>query len=240
MKKRLLPLLLLLTILCLPASAELSWPSSLNPAQERLQTYISQVNDILISQGARPLNQLFELYSGFALLAVTTDENAEIPEDVELSVTMDDVSPELLTLRVSNPDTFVPLAAACIQAAAPSLTWAEAKKDPEDYARRVNKSPEDSFSADVLTLRGLSLRAYYAYAPNEYHDGVNWMTMTLVFPLESEDASGGYVSYTPPPAFIPGSDDSKEYDGYVVGDDYVHFEVIVTETPNPEDGLLGS
>ena len=117
--RRLIPALLLSLALALPAAAELSWPDGLTAAQEKLKTYMEQVNETLVQQGASPFNRLFELYSGFASLAVTSADDAEIPENVELTVTMDESTLCVLTLRVSDTGTFVSLAGACIQAACP-------------------------------------------------------------------------------------------------------------------------
>ena len=92
----------------------------------------------------------------------------------------------------------------------------------------------------MLELKGTTARTYYAYAPNQYHDGVSWLTLTLIFPLEGYEDAGVYVTYTPAPATGPGSDDSDEYEGYVVDDGYTHFEVFTTETPSPDDGFIGN
>ena len=48
---------------------------------------------------------------------------------------------------------------------------------------------------DMDWLQGDSLRIYYAYRPNEYHDNANWLQAVLVFPRGAE--------LTPAPTFEP-------------------------------------
>lgn len=238
MRRKWLSWLLVLALVFSTGCAELSWPTSLTPAQARLQSFVEDVNERLVFQGEKPINRLFELYSGFATLAVTSHDDADVPEDVELSVTMDEETLCVLTLRCSDMTRFVPLAAACIAAVCPSMTWKEASAEPQRYADRIGKAPQDSFADVISTLKGTSVQTYYAYAPNQFSDGVDWTTMTLIFPLEGYEDRGVYVTLTPAPNIGPGSDDNIEYEGYAINDGLMHFEIITTETPSPEDGII--
>ena len=76
---------------------------------------------------------------------------------------------------------------------------------------------------------------YYAYYPNQYSDGVDWIQMTIIFPLsgywdgigigKGETATKGPDTYS-------GAD--QGYEGYFSRDDYSHYEYFTTPTPEPD------
>ena len=226
----------MLMMLCAcSAQADLTWPEKMTPGQQLLRTYIEQVNVNLLSLGAEPVNRLFECYSGFASLGVTTSPDSDVPENMELVVNMSDYGLQKLTLRVASLDQFANLAASCIQAAsAGQIELKDAMNDPQAYAVRVAKEPANSFADDVLEQQGDAVRSYFSYAPNEFSDGRDWLTMTLIFPWSSDYSSGVVVTPTPAPQI----DYGNEYEGSRFEDDYTHLEVFATESPSPDDGII--
>lgn len=222
-------LLLALMLLTAPASAEIAWPQATTAAQVALQAYVARVNENLLSLGQAEVNSLFEYYPFNATLGVTSG-GGELPEGVELSFTLYGDTLNTLVLRVSDADRFSALAASCIQAASPSTTtMEEALDDPSRYARKAKTEPDNSFEDEVLELNGTSPRTYYAYYPNRYHDGVNWLQMTLIFPLAGYQEAG--VATTPTP---PSGGSEAEHEGYFASDDLNHLEVFTTATPEPD------
>ena len=83
-------------------------------------------------------------------------------------------------------------------------------------------------------MNGTIPRVYYAYKPNEYHDGANWLQMTLIFPLEGAwDGEGLIVGTEEDREYVP-EDADPDYEGYMSSDDYTHLEVFETATPEPD------
>ena len=75
---------------------------------------------------------------------------------------------------------------------------------------------------------------YYAYFPNQYSDEVNWLQMTLIFPLAGEwDGEGLILGTAADQEYIP-EDADPDYEGYLRDDDYTHYEVFSTATPEPD------
>ena len=227
-----------------PALAELNWPKPSSSGQEAAQAYIERVNTQLTIQKARKINSLFECYPSFANLGITESDNAETPEQTELILTMASGSLDKLELHTADLEAFPVLAAACIQAAAgDSLTMQEALKDPAAYLKRVKADSTDSFADNVMEEKGDTLRAYYAYAPNPYHDGVPWITLTLIFPRESGTAT---LSVTPVPDTqevtrrISNDDGDPDWVGYYqpLGEE-PHLEIFTTPTPEPDSAVYG-
>ena len=232
---RFLCLLVAAVLLAASALADIAWPEAATPAQAALQTYISRVNENLAALGQPAVNSLFELYASSATLGVTASEGAEIPEGVELTFTLYADTLNTLVLRVNNAEQFPALAASCIQAASPSVTTLEdALTDPALHASRVKANPGNSYEDEVVALNGPSPRTYYAYYPNQYRDGVNWLQMTLVFPLAGYEEAG--VAATPAPA---SGTSGEEYEGYFASDDMTHLEIFTTPTPEPESPAGG-
>ena len=155
-----------------------------------------------------------------ASLGVTTQDGAEVPEEVEITVTMDTDSMTKLVLRCLDPDQFSVLAAACIHAAAPSASdYAAELQAADKYASRVKAAPDNSFEDTVNELQGDSVRTYYAYYPNQYQDGNSWLQLTLIFARSGSSDTGVYVTPVPDPAATA----SDEYEGITTKDDYSHF-----------------
>ena len=228
---RLLCLTMILTLLCAAAPAELAWPAG----QEKLESYIALVNETLVSRGERAFNSLITCTQSVATLAITAEDNAEVPEDVELDVTMEGGRPVKLVLRVSNPSRFALLAGACIQAVSPDVTTLEdAMKDPGVYASKAASSPQNSFEDTVSELAGETPRTYYAYYPNQYHDGVSWLQLTLIFPMEGSEETGVAPTETPHVAVA-----TDEHEGYLPVDGGTHLEVFTTATPEPDSPAGG-
>lgn len=229
-------ILALLCALLLPAAAlgDILWPTPPAEGQAELQAYIDQVNQNQAQQNHQTINSLFECYPTFASLGITAQDMSEIPESVEMVFTLDTGHLDTLTLRVSDPSCFAALAASCIQAASPETSLEEALADPAYHANRATNSPTNSFEDTVELINGLAPRVYYAYYPNQYKDGVNWLQMILIFPLP--EAEGSSLSATP----VPDKEQSwidAEYDTAYEGYDYdggTHLEIFTTATPEPD------
>jgi hypothetical protein len=114
-------------------------------------------------------------------------------------------------------------------------TLADALKVPTERMQRAAKAPGNSFEDQVESLNGTVPYIYYAYYPDQYHDGVNWLQMTIVFPMEGYWDGYGILSGTEetrgPDTY---SDHSADYEGYDSDDDFVHYEVFLTATPEPD------
>lgn len=229
-------ILALLCALLLPAVAlgEIAWPSEMDAGQAELKAYIDQVNVNQAQQNHPAVNSLFECYPSFATLGITAQDMAEIPEGVEMTFALEAGHLDSLTLRVSDPSRFAALAASCIQAASPETTLEDALADPAYHANKATNSPTDSFEDQLELANGLTPRVYYAYFPNQYKDGVDWLQMTLVFPMPG--AEGSSLSATPVPGSAHTWSDSEydtDYDGYDF-DGGTHLELFATATPEPD------
>lgn len=234
-------ILALLYALLLPAAAlaDIVWPTPPGEGQAALQAFIDSVNQNQTQQGYQPVNSLFECYPTFASLGITAQDMAEIPEDVEMTFTLENGHLDTLTMRASDPRSFAALAASCIQAASPESTLEDALADPTYHANRAAANPTNSFEDTVELANGLAPRVYYAYYPNQYRDGVNWLQMTLVFPLP--EAAGSSLSATPTPEDGQTWSD-EEYDSDYSGYDYdggTHLEVFTTAMPEPDSPAGG-
>lgn len=233
MTKRLLALLCAL-LLPIAALADIVWPTPPGEGQAELQAFIDSVNQNQTQQNQQTVNSLFECYPTFASLGITAQDMAEIPEGVEMTFTLEDGHLDTLTLRASDPGSFASLAASCIQAASPETSLEDALADPTYHANRAAATPNNSFEDTVELANGLTPRVYYAYYPNQYKDGVNWLQMTLVFPMPG--AEGSSLSATPTPDAGQTWHD-EEYDSDYSGYDYdggTHLEIFTTATPEPD------
>ena len=246
MVKRLVALLAAAALL-LPGTgtASIIWTEK-TPGQKMLKEYITNVNTFLVERGELEINTRFEMYDQLAVLGITSAPNAETPEGVEITVRLTYDSINSVQLRVDETERFPVIAAAFLQALYPeTMTAGEAIRTPEERAKKALANPENSFEDEVEELNGTSPRTYYAYYPDQYHDGVNWMQMTIIFPLAGYWEGTGIIDGETPtkgPDTYSGND--VEYDGYFSKDDYQHYEVFVTATPEPdspagelEDGL---
>lgn len=228
--------LILTVVLALSAGAgaEPQWKQD-TEGQRMLQDFVIRANDALLAFGEQEVNSLFEEYSGFAVFGITDQQDAEVPEGVELTCLMGADTLYSLEVRVSNTDRFPGIAAAFLMATDSALTMEAALKEPQNRAQKAKQNPENSFEEKVDDLNGTYTRVYYGYFPDQYHDGINWLQMTVIFPqkaywegagLETED-SGERLPSLP-------DDADPEYEGYFSDDDYSHYEVFSTATPEPD------
>ena len=85
-------------------------------------------------------------------------------------------------------------------------------------------------------LNGTDFREFYAYYPNQYRDGVNWMQLLIIFPLNGywNEETGIVDNEAGPKTQDRDSDQDAEYDGYYSTDDYEHLRIFTTPTPEPD------
>ena len=226
---------ILLMLVSAGAAADLNWKTE-TPAQQLLKDYIGNVNRFLADQGEQEINSLFEMYARFAEMGITEKPEAEQAEDVQIHVELYYDTLNRLELRMNDLERFPRIAAAFLWALAPeSTSVSDALRIPADRADQALKQPAVSFQDEVEELNGTRSRVYYAYSPNKYRDGVNWMEMTIVFPLGGYGLDSGFVTEaTETKGPDTWSDHDEEYEGYFSQDDYTHLEVFTTATPEPD------
>ena len=85
-------------------------------------------------------------------------------------------------------------------------------------------------------LNGEKPQSFYAYYPNQYHNGENWLQLMIIFPLDGywNEESGVINDEAQPKTPDRDSDQDKEYDGYYATDDYEHLRIFTTATPEPD------
>ena len=227
--------ILCLVMLISCAMADMQWKQD-TPAQQILKQYIEAANTSLAEQGGQPINRLFEMYDSFAVMGITAEADAETPEGVEITVRLFYDSMDMLQLRVSDTELFPVIARALIQALYGDNPAAEKMMEiPGERAEAAKQEPSKSYEEPVEEMNGTMPHIYYAYYPDQYRDGVNWMQMTIVFPLAGTwDGESAIVGQTEEKSNDPDSDASEDYEGYYSKDDYSHFEVFTTETPEPD------
>ncbi len=236
--KKLAALALALILACSCTLAELTWPEEVNPAQAALRAYVETLNDTLTVWNQPTINSIFEYYPAFVSMGVTALDNAEVAEGVELSFSLEVDRIWTLQLRMNDPERFANMAGACIQATSPkSISTEDARKDPVAYVDRVQAAPLSPFEDEIVLTPTSALRTFYAYYPNQYHDGVNWLQLTIVFPLPgTQDPS---VAVTPLPEFAPqeGEDEyGNETNAYLDG--YGQYDIFVTASPEPDSAAM--
>ena len=159
-----------------------------------------------------------------------------MPEQVEITARLFENTLNSLEVRVSDFSRFPRIAASFIRALEPeTMSMKEALEVPTQRMQKAAKAPGNSFEDQVETLNGTQPYIYYAYYPSQYHDGVNWLQMTIVFPLEGYWDGNGILSgseVTRAPDTY--SDHSSDYEGYDSDDDYVHYEIFMSPTPEPD------
>ena len=241
--KKAAALLLCILMLTSAALAEIAWPAALTSGQAALRHYVESVNLVLTQAGGGAIDMQYELYSTFASMGM---DGAEVPDLVEMYYLLGDEGLHSLTLRICDADRFELVAAACLHAASPAalpLTEAQAltaryadvmRKDAAAALSKPEEAMTHSFEEDVNDLQGSQPRAYFAYYPNQYGEGKSWLQMTLIFARPG--STGGEVSVadaTPPP-----QSSDEEYEGYFAQDNYNHFEVFATPTPEPDSAAM--
>ena len=242
MVKRIGVLLLALILIAGNSSADLKLQED-TPGQKSLKTYIYNVNEFLAENGEFEINQIFEQYHLITEMGITTMPDSEMPEGVTVTVYLYYGSINYLVLRVNDASRFPKIAAAFRRALSPkTMTQEESLKTPAERARKAISNPTDSFEDKVEEemLNGESPREFYAYLPNQYHDGVNWMQLIIIFPMEGlwNEETGIISSVHTETAPYRESDQSTEYDGYYSSDDYSHLETFTTPTPEPDSAAM--
>ena len=244
MVKRICALLVLFLITAGSSIADLKLRDN-TPAQKMLTTYIANVNSFLAENGELELNRIFDEQNTVVELGITTSDE-DFEPDVVVDIWMRYDSLHYLVLRVNNTDRFPPIAGAFLQALNPkTMTQQEALKIPAERAKKAAKAPSDSFSDhefDIYAdkeqeiLNGEKPQSYYAYYPDQYHNGENWLQLMIIFPLEGYwNVESGVISDEAEPKVQDrDADQDKEYDGYYATDDYEHLRVFVTATPEPD------
>ena len=236
MVKRLLALLAAALLLPGTGMASIAWREK-TPAQKLLKTYIDNVNIFLVEQGEQEINTCFEMYDQLAVLGITSAPNAETPEGMEITAKLYYDSINSIEIRVDEIERFPVIAGAFIRALYPESMSAEAAmKAPADRAKLALENPENSFVDEVEELNGTVPRTYYAYLPDQYHDGVNWIQLTIIFPLAGYWEPNGTIIAGATPTKAPDvtSDHDPEYEGYYSQDPYLHYEFFTTPTPEPD------
>ena len=225
-----------ITLAIVFCSAEQVWKTD-TPGQKILKAYIESTNQYLKDSGEKPINRVFEIYPAFAALGITETADAEAPEGVEITAELLDERINRLQLRVSDdPDRFSIIAACLIRALyGNNISAEDAMKVPAELAAKAKTAPNNSYEEPVEELSGRIPRMYYAYYPDQYHDGMNWLQMTIIFPMEASWAGSDMIIGTPEERGIdPESGVSEDYEGYFSEDDYTHYEVFMTATPEPD------
>lgn len=235
MVKRIAAALTVLILIPAAALAGLVWRED-TPAMSMLKTYTENVNRLLTETGEQPVNSIFANFPTETVMGITAEDNAEIPEDVEITVAMSYDNLLTLQLRVSNASRFPRIAAAMIRALyGDGMSAEEALAIPQARAERALNEPQTSFTEEVDDLQGTVPRVYYAYEPNRYHDGVNWLQMTLIFPMVGAwDGNGLVIGTEEEGKHRQDEDADPDYEGYYSQDDYQHLEFFVTPTPEPD------
>ena len=244
MVRRTCALFLILTLLAGNSFADLKLNNT-TPAQKMLATYIANVNSYLAENGEMELNRIFDEQNTVVELGITvSDEDFE--PDVVVDIYMRYDSLHYLVLRVNSTERFPAISAAFLHALNPNtMTREEALKKPTERARRAASNPADSFADhefDIYAekeqeiLNGEKPQTFYAYYPNQYHNGENWLQLMIIFPLQGywDEETGVLNDEDQPKVQDRDSDQDVEYDGYYATDDYEHLRVYTTATPEPD------
>lgn len=233
--RRLLLGLVCLTLVIGRAAGEIRWNRD-TAGQEMMVAYMENVNRFLLEEGEQPVNSLFEMYRSFAVMGITMMDNAEVPEGVEITFQLYADCINSVQVRVTDSGRFPRIAAAFLRALYPETSTAEeAFSRPIEIARKAVTDPGNSYVETVEELNGTVPRVYYAYYPDEYHDGVPWLQMTIAFPMAGYWDGTGVIN-TPVETKAPDtwSGNDADYEGYFSQDDYRHLEIFSTPTPEPD------
>ncbi len=232
-----LGILLFLPVL---ATAELQWRET-TPAMTILKQYTENISRLLTENGEQPVNSLFANFEAETVMGITAEDDAEIPEEVEITVRLYYDSLNSLELRVSRLDRFPVIAASILKALyGEQLSWADALRIPAARTGKAKENPGDSFEEPVDEMNGTIPRVYYKYEPDPYHNGVSWMQMTIIFPINGVWDGNGLILGTQDDGTYqdPKDEGDPDYEGYFSRDDYVHFETFVTPTPEPDSAAM--
>lgn len=226
--------LLVMATLCLTqlvGLGELAFPALITPGQEALKAYVEQVNEDLTASGQMPINAVLEFFPLQSTMAIIEGQSMDVPDGVELSFTLYQDTINTLVLRCSRIRQFDVIAGALLHALAPAdTTLEEVSAIPNAKMQLALSRPTDSFEDKVIETNGDRPRAYYAYFPDQYKDSVNWLQLTIVFPLA--EYAGTSVGSTAAP-YVTEVPEGAVYDQY---DNLTHLEVFITPTPEPDTG----
>ena len=248
MVKRICTLLLILVMIAGCGIADGLDLMESTPAQKMLKNYMSQVNDFLIKNGDLEINKIFDQTEKCVELGVVSNpDDTEVfePEGVAVTVYLNYDGIYYLLLRVSDVSRFPRVAGAFIRALNPNtITNEQAMATPAERAQKVVSNPSDSFvdyefdkyaDRETEILNGEKPQITYAYYPNQYHDGKNWLQMMIIFPMpEYWDQGDGVirkVETTDPP-----SDESEGV--YYPDNRLVVMETYATPTPEPDSAAM--
>ena len=244
MVKRICALLAALILLTGSCLADLKLQNT-TPAQKILGSYIANVNSFLTENGEAEINRIFDEQNDVVELGIT-DSDEDYEPDVVADIYLRYDSLHYLVLRVNSTDRFPAVAGAFLRALNPkTMTQEESLKKPRERARKAAANPADSFADhefDIYAekeqeiLNGEKPRTYYAYYPNQYHNGENWLQLMIIFPLEADwDEETGILNDEDQPKVRDrDSDQDAQYDGYYAADDYEHLRIYTTATPEPD------
>lgn len=252
MVKRILALLLALVLAAGSGLAELKLRDT-TPAQKMLVTYMANVNRFLLMNGEQEINKIFDQQNSLVEMGITMTDDAFIPEHVTVTVHLRYEKLYYMVLRVDDVTRFPQIAGAFLQALNPeTMTQEESLKTPAERAQKAAKNPSTSFEdyeydryedMESQILNGVRPQTYYAYYPDQYHDGVNWIQLMIIFPLPDYwDAEQGVITETgeeAPEQYF--DDDGDEMaDWYFPEDAYTHIETFATATPEPDSAAAES
>ena len=226
-----------LILLPVIALADLTWREE-SPAMTILKNYILTVNEVLTENGESPVNSIFSNYPAISVMGITMEDNAEIPEEVEITVLLYYDTINRLELRVSDISRFPVIAASFIKALyGDNMTWEDALHVPAERAKKATDNPSSSFEETVEDLNGSKPQVFYKYDPDPYHNGISWIQMTIVFPLAGEWDGEGLILGTEGDSgsqYSAEDEPDPDYEGFFSTDDYSHLEVFTTATPEPD------
>lgn len=252
---------LLLAILMMTASAlaAIDWLNAPADVHTHLAPYVERVNQALLEMNAGVIDVAYEVYPAFVTLGMDgvtlpDDPAADFSLPVELEFTLSEAGLYSLTLRVTEIDRFADIAAACLHGCSPeSIPLSSARAIAQSYAAvalndraALQTDPQGAmthgFEEEVVDLQGEQPRAYFAYYPDEYNDGVMRLQMTLIFPRPGSTGGPLILSVTPQPddtGFID-PDADPDYEGYLpeAGDNHNHLETFPTPTPEPDSAAM--
>jgi hypothetical protein len=216
------------------AAADIEWPEETN-GQKVLKQYIESVNSYLAQQNEMPINRCFEIHPSFAILGITSADDAEIPEDVEINVRMNDDSLDSLELIVRDVSRFPAIASSFLRALfQDSDSSSKEISVPAQKAAEALQNPDTSFGEEIYPDKGNAPRIYYNYYP-DYLYMEKWIIMTIIFPKKDTwDGSDILTIRDEEKVYIPDEEIGEAYEGYYSKDDYSHFDVFTTPTPEPD------
>ncbi len=234
MVKKFAAVIAALLLIPVVATAGMEWKED-TPALKILKTYTENVNKLLMEAGEHPINSLFSCFPSMTVMGITEEDDAEIPEGIEITAELYYDAINSLQLRVNDPERFPVIAAAILRALyGDSMTQEEAVSIPKERAKKAKLDPASSYEEPVDEMNGNKPRVYYAYYPNQYQSGTNWLQMTLIFPITGEwDGEGLILGTETDREYVP-EDADPDYDGFMQDDDYTHYEVFSTATPEPD------